>query len=420
MKISKLAIIIISLLLILASLPILGACAKQTPTTPQQPTTPSQPAQKPPEQAPQTFKIGQVVSITGPMSISFKGIYDAAKPTADLLNSMGGITVAGKKYNIEIVSTDDQSSPQGAISAYNQLTQQGIKFMNAPQFTPANIALSSVAEKEKVIRSVGMIVDPSQFGPDFKYDFTFCTLYQIPPAYSYLVKNYPNVKTVAILRVDDPGGVIPEEISKKEAASRGLKVVATENYPVTTEDFLPIVTKIMQKNPDAIDLVITITPWAKGIITAARQLGFKGPIFLGCPLGDNHDLINMLDPKYATDIFSGTPDLIADNMSQIIKDFRPLMEKAQGRQIYLDNIIPLLAIYPMLQAIEAAQSFDTTEVANTWINMKSIDTAFGPGHMGGMEICGSNNFSLPDKFPGSRILNGQVESYYLDAVPFAK
>jgi ABC-type branched-subunit amino acid transport system substrate-binding protein len=419
MKNLKSGIIVFSLLLILVLLPVLSACAKETPAPPQQPSTPSQPS-KPEEQAPKTFKIGQVVSITGPMSISFKGIYDAAKPTAELLNSMGGITVAGQKYNIEIVSADDQSSPQGAITAYNQLTQQGIKFINAPQFTPANIALSSVAEEEKVVRSVGMIVDPSQFGPDLPYSFTFCTLYQIPPAYEYLVNNYPDVKKVAICRVDDPGGVIPEEMSIKEAESRGLTVVAAENYPVTTEDFLPIVTKLLQSNPDAIDLVITITPWAKGIITAARQLGFDGPIFLGCPLGDNHDLVNMLEPEYATDIFSGTPDLLADNMSQIIKDFRPVMEEAQGRPMYLDNIIPLMAVYPMLQAIEEAQSFDTTEVAQTWVNMKSINTAFGPGHMGGEEICGSNNFFIPDKFPGSRITNGEIDSYWLDAVPFAK
>jgi branched-chain amino acid transport system substrate-binding protein len=400
MKVTKTGIIVFSLLLVLVLLPVIGACA--------------------PKQAPQTFKIGQIVSITGPMSVSFKGIYDGAKPTADLLNTMGGITVAGQKYGIEIVSADDQSSPQGAVSAYNQLTQQGIKFISAPQFTPANIALSPLAEQEKVIRSVGMIVDPSQFGPDFKYDFTFCTLYQIPPAYDYLVKNYPNVKKIAICRVDDPGGVIPEEMSIKEAESRGLTVVAKENYPVTTEDFLPIVTKIMQSKPDAIDLVITLTPWAKGIITAARQMGFTGPVFLGCPLGDNHDLINMLDPKYATNIFSGTPDLIASNMTKIIKDLRPLVEAAQGRQIYLDNIIPIISIYPMIQAIEAAQSFDTTKVAEKWVNMSKIDTPFGPGHMGGQEVCGSNNFFLPNEFPGSRIMNGQVESYYLKAIPFAK
>jgi branched-chain amino acid transport system substrate-binding protein len=400
MKILKSGIIICILLIVLVILPALGACTRSTEA--------------------EVFKVGMITSITGPMSVAFKGIYDAAVPTQELLNARGGIKVNGQKYNIEIVTADDQSSPQGAITAYNQLTQQGIKFIMAPQFTPANIALSSVAEQEKVIRSVGMIVDPSQFGPNFPYSFTFCTLYQIPPAYEYLVKNYPDVKKVAICRVDDPGGIIPEEMSVKEAQSRGLTVVARENYPVGTEDFYPIVTKIMQEQPDAIDMVITLAPWAKGIITAARDMGFKGPLFVGCPLGDNHDLIAMLNPAYATDIFSGTPDLIASNMSSILKDLRPLVEESQGRQIYLDNVIPIIALYPMMQAIEAAQSFDTTKVAETWANMGKIDTAFGPGHMGGQEIIGSTNFFLPDEMPASRITDGEVDSFYLKAIPFAK
>ena len=420
MNIFKTGIIVSILLLLLVLLPVLGACTQETPSAPQTPSTPQEPSAPAQPSEPKTLKIGMITSITGPMSASFQGIYDAAGPTQELLNNMGGVTIDGQKYNIEIVPADDQSSPQGALTAYNQLTQQGIKFINAPQFTPANIALSSVAEDEKVIRSVGMIVDPSQFGPDYKYSFTFCTMYQIPPAYEYLAENYPDVKKIAICRVDDPGGIIPEAASVKEAESRGMTVVANEVYPVGNEDFYPIVTKLLQKNPDAIDLVITLTPWAKGLITAAREMGFEGPIFLGCPLGDNYDLVNMLAPEYATDIFSGTPDLVADNMSQVIKDLRPLIEEAQGRPIYLDNIIPIMALYPMVQAIQEAQSIDTTKVAETWVNMKSINTAFGPGHMGGEEVCGSNNFFIPDKFPAASIMNGEIDSFYLDAIPFAE
>ncbi len=414
MKSIKIGLVIFFLVLVMALLPLSSACTTQPTTKPTTPTAaPAQPE-------PKIFKYGQVVSITGPMSVSFKGIYDAAKPAADLLNSKGGITVAGQKYNIEVVSADDQSSPAGAVSAYNILTQQGIKYMNAPQFTPANIAMSPLAEADKVIRVVGMIVDPSQFGPEYKYDFTFCTLYQIPPAYEWLVKNYPNVKKVAMCRVDDPGGIIPEEMGVKEAEKRGLTVVAREQYKIGTEDFYPIMTKILEAKPDAIDMVITLTPWAKGIITAARQMGFTGPIFIGCPLGDIHDLISILDPQYATDIFGGSPDVLSPDAHELIRELRPLIEKAQGRTMYMDNIIPLMTLYPLKQAIEAAQSFDTTIVAETWQKMASIDTIFGPGRMGGQELVGSNNFILPNKLPYSLIMDGEIESFSLDSIPFAK
>jgi ABC-type branched-subunit amino acid transport system substrate-binding protein len=73
-----------------------------------------------------TLTVGLITSVTGPMAPAFKPMYDAVKPTEDLINQRGGITVAGQKYNIKIVAEDDQSSPPGAIAAANRLIQQGI------------------------------------------------------------------------------------------------------------------------------------------------------------------------------------------------------------------------------------------------------------------------------------------------------
>lgn len=63
------------------------------------------------EAAEPTVKIGMITSLTGPMAPAFKDLADAAKPTADLLNRRGGVTIQGKKYLVEIVAEDDQSSP---------------------------------------------------------------------------------------------------------------------------------------------------------------------------------------------------------------------------------------------------------------------------------------------------------------------
>jgi branched-chain amino acid transport system substrate-binding protein len=241
-----------------------------------------------------------------------------------------------------------------------------------------------------------------------------------PPAYNWLVNNYPDVKKVALCRIDDPGGILPEEQCVKEAESRGLTVVARETYMIGTEDLFPTVTKILQSKPDAIDMVLTLTPLAKGIIEGARQMGFNGPIFMGAPIGDINDLMAILKPEYAHDIFSGSPDVLSPDMTPLLKEFRPLVEEAQGRTMYMDNIFPLGTIYLLKQAIEEAQSFDTTEVAQAWLKMTSIDTIFGPGKMTGMELVGSNCVVLPDKLSYTYIMNGKLESLTLQSMPFAK
>jgi branched-chain amino acid transport system substrate-binding protein len=360
------------------------------------------------------FKFGVITSITGPMSIAFKSAFDATEPTQDLLNQRGGLTVNGDNYRIEIEAEDDQSSPQGAVTAFNKLRQQGIKFVNAPQMTWSNMAIAPEAEEAKIIRVQSMHVDASQYGPKYRYNFcSYLTTYNISPMYKYVKKNYPQIKKVALLRADDPGGISAEEITIREAETNGIKIATVERYQIGTTDFYPILTKVLETKPDAIDLVICIVPWAKGIIQGAREMGFKGPIYISCPLGDINVLNSMLNPKYAYDIFHGGPDVLSPNMVPIVKDLRKGVE-ALGLQFIMDSILPLQAIYPIIQVIEKAQSFDTDKFVETWEKMQMIDTVYGKGKVTGLDLIGINHVVL-GPIPFSRIMNGKIESGYLES-----
>jgi branched-chain amino acid transport system substrate-binding protein len=360
-----------------------------------------------------TLKIGLITSLTGSMSAAFKSLYDAAKPTQDLWNQKGGVTVDGQKYNIEIVPMDDQSSPAGAVTAANKLIGDGVKFIIAPQFIPANMAIAPICEQAKVIRIQGMSVDQSQYGSKYYYNFDGCmTLYNIVPTYNYVVKNYPKVKKIAIIMADDPGGVAPREFTIKEAEKRGLEVVFNDIYQIGTEDFAPIVTKALEQKPDGIELVLGFVPWANGIIKSARDMGFKGPVFCGSPIGDINWLNSMLEPNYAYDIFASGPDVLSSKMLPIVQDHRKLVEKATNSPYTMDNLLPLLASWPLLQAIEKAKSLDTDAVVKTFENMSSIDTVFGKGKVTGQELVGINRF-IVGPVPLARIQNGKVEFEFL-------
>jgi len=395
MKGLKLGLVVCCLVLILALLPLASACPGK-------------------EAEAKTLKIGMITSITGPMSVSFKSIYDAAKPTADLLNEMGGITVNGQQYNIEIVTEDDMSSPDGAVAAANLLIQDGIKFIIAPQFIAANMAIAGICEEAKVIRIQAMSVDLSQYGPENYYAFDACmTLYWIPPAYDYLAENYPQMKKMAIIMADDPGGVAPNNITVQEAEKRGIETVFNEVFMIGTEDFYPIVTKALAENPDGIEFVLGFVPWAAGIIGAARDMGFTGPAFCGSPLGDINWLNSMVDPAYAYDIFAAGPNVLSPKMLPIVKDHRARVEEVTGGY-NMDNVLPLVAAWPLLQAIEKAQSFDTDKVVDTWANMQSLETAFGTSRMAGEELVGVNRF-IVGPVPMGRIMNGEIEFEFLPA-----
>ena len=364
--------------------------------------------------AEETVKIGMVTSVTGPLSPAFKAMADCAEPTEDLINQSGGITVDGKKYHIDIITEDDQSSPPGAISATNKLLQAGIKFIIAPIFPPNNIAISNICEEAKVIRVAPSQLDPNQFPPDQRYIFdAWMTIYNAAPVYDYLKRKYPTVERVVFLSPDDPGPIYARKNSAREAEKRGIKVLRDEVYATNTEDFYPLLTKLLAVEPDAIDCIGGIPPWIQGIVNQSRELGFKGPVYSGAPFGDPYLLTSMLKPEYAHDVFEGGPDVRSDKMVPTVKDLRVLVEKA-GYPYIFDSVNVLCALWPILQGIEAAQSFETDKVVVALENMESFDTPWGRAKWSGKEINGSNHMAKLEKVPLSRIMGGRVEFEWLE------
>ncbi|MBN1627818.1 MAG: ABC transporter substrate-binding protein, partial [Deltaproteobacteria bacterium] len=322
--------------------------------------------------------------------------------------------VAGKKYNIEIVVEDDQSSPPGAISAANKLLQQGIKFIMAPIFPPNNHAIAQICEEAKVIRMAASQLDPTQFPAEQRYNFDAnMTYYHVIPVYDYLKRAYPNVKKVALLSPDDPGPVVSRKHTIEVAKKLGMEVVIDEVFQTNTEDFYPILTKVLAKKPDAIDGVGGIPPWAAGIINQSREMGFTGPIFAPAIFGDPYLIEMMAKPEYYTDVFEGGPDVRSDKMLPEVKELRTIVEKA-GQPFIFDSVNDMVVIYLLLQGIEAAQSLDTDKVVEAFEKMTSVKHIWGgTAQWSGKDLGGSNHMIKLDNVPLVRIMNGKFEFEWL-------
>jgi ABC-type branched-subunit amino acid transport system substrate-binding protein len=385
---------IILVLLAVVLLPLMSACTQE------------------PAEA-KTLKIGLVTSVTGPLAPGLKAMFDAAKPTQELMNQKGGITVNGQQYLIEIVVEDDKSSPPDAVAAANKLIQAGVKFMVAPVFPPNNIAMAPVCEEAKVIRVSAFQCDPAQFNQDNYHHFSaIMSSYNLAPCYDYLVENYPQVKTVATVSPDDPGMNFPRDFQVTIAQDHGLEVVSKERFPTDTQDFYPILTKTLAQKPDALDGIGGLPAWAAPIINSARELGFTGPIFGPLVLGDTNLVNSMLKPEYAYDVFQGCPDVFSDKMLPIVKELRPLVEESDTPFLF-DSVNLLTSLWVILQGIEEAQSFDTDEVVVALENMTSYDTPWGKASWSGEDLGGINHMGKLENIPLSKIMNGNVEFEFI-------
>jgi branched-chain amino acid transport system substrate-binding protein len=423
------------LFLALVSFPLLSACAPSATTT-QAPTTkapappptssapppsssvapppPSSSAAPPPSSPapsaaqPQILKIGVVTSITGPIAPGLKAEYDAAKPTQDLINQMGGITINGQKYNIELTVQDDKSSPPDGVAAANRLIQDGVKFIVAPIFPPVALAMLPICTQAKVITMAPSQSDPAQFNKDNPYNFcAFMLAYNTPTIYAHLQKNYPQVKSVAFISPDDPGINITFDLAVQEAQKRGLTVADKERFPTDTADFSSIVTKMLAQKPDAIDLVGGLAIWSTNIINNSNEQGFSGPIFCDGIFGDPNLLVGMVKPQYLNNLFEGCPDVTSDQMSPIVKQLRPLVEKSGSQYIY-DSANLLSATTIILSGIQNAQSLDTDKVKAALEAMGSVNSVWGGAKWGGQDLGFINHMVKLDRVPISTIMNGKV------------
>jgi ABC-type branched-subunit amino acid transport system substrate-binding protein len=353
-----------------------------------------------------TVKIGLITSVTGPMAPGFRPMVEAAKPAEDLINKRGGVTVKGQKYLIEIETVDDQSSPPGAVAATNKLLQAGVKFIIAPTFIPNFMASGPISEEAKVLRVLPASIDPLLFGAPSRYSFDGeATHYGAPYVYDKLKSIYPKMKRVAIVRPDDPGFKYPEEYTVKEIEKRGMEVVAREVFKMPTDDFYPILTKVLAQKPDSIELLSSILPFAKGVIEQARELGFTGPITSIAHVADVNQLKNALNPKYAYDLFLAGPDVMSPKMPPMIREYAKLVEKGSKDKMDFVHVLPLQSLWIIVQGIEKAQSFDTEQVVAALESMSKVETPYGPGKMVGKDLIGANRLLLKD-IPFTRILKG--------------
>jgi ABC-type branched-subunit amino acid transport system substrate-binding protein len=91
----------------------------------------------------------------------------------------------------------------------------------------------------------------------------------------------------------------------------------------------------------------------------------------------------------------------------IIKEIMRLWENKYKRPFNLDALDGWSAIWTVVQAIEKAQSFDSEKVVKTWAGMKTIETPWGTGTMGGQKAFEINHMVLAPA-PISVLKNGRV------------
>jgi branched-chain amino acid transport system substrate-binding protein len=362
--------------------------------------------------APKEIVIGALQGLSGPSSEVMSRLAEGQKFAADWINSRGGITIKGEKYLVRVLGEDMKMSPDGTVAATNKLVfQDKVKFITGLTIPPFKFAVEPITGPNKVLRIDCMSIGNSkEMNANTPYTFNGLTSYRLyRPLLEYFMQTYPQVKKVALVFPEDPGIYETNEDYKQWLQKRNLTVVAEESYPFGTVDFYPVMTKVLSAKPDAILLPQVFSTWAGGIVKQARELGFKGPFMQSSyPGGDIMDILNVAGKAFLTDyVVPGHPFHKPESYTPMMNEIAKAM-KAKGVEFNIDHLSPFESIWYLAQAIQKAQSLDTTAVKEAFEKMTKIDTPYGPGKMGGLKTFGINHVVVRP-FPLVRFMNGDPQ-----------
>ena len=257
------------------------------------------------------FRIGVMESLTG-SGETYGTIANRAKQmAADEINAAGGVN--GRR--LELVVEDSQCSAQGAITAYNKLTDvEGVKIILGTSCSGAMLGAAPLAEADGVILFSGLASSPDIANAG---DYIFRTQISdvqvgIATGNTLWADGVRNLATITET-TDYAEGV--RRTSVEQFEKRGGTVVAAERFGADVTDFRSQLTKLFAANPDALHVAPQSEFAAGTIVKQARELGYQGPI-------------------YAETISVGTTALevagaAADGMKAITADLDPANEKGQ-------------------------------------------------------------------------------------------
>jgi branched-chain amino acid transport system substrate-binding protein len=198
--------------------------------------------------------IGASISLTGDFADSGKAVQRGYQLWADQVNAKGG--VLGRHVTMKLV--DDASSPTQVVSNYqNLINKDKVDLVFGPFSSLLTVPASQVAKRYGYA-----FLEPAGGGPAV-FSQNLGNLFFVQPApvvksgdvFADWILSLPAAqrpKTAAYTELDDPFATpIAEDIRARFEAA-GIKTVYKQVYPAETQDFSPIMAKVVSANPDVL------------------------------------------------------------------------------------------------------------------------------------------------------------------------
>ena len=311
------------------------------------------------------LKIGFVGVTSGPAAAWGTSNVRSMQTRAAWLNELGGVTIGGTTYDIEIVTFDDQKDPKRAIAGMEKMAQAWIHYVVGPNVDDGAAAVRPVAEQNNIMYFPYAFPKALYSPPASNAILGMIANYQSGPAiYKYLRDN-KGVKKVAFVAANESDPLSQRDGGVEAAKALGLEVVSSSvTYQVDTTDFTPVLTPVLRTRPDLLVLSGVAPANAPQLIRSARELGYTG--LISTETAQDAQVLKEGAGDLANGFISvggaSTPEIASDAMKEFVtrytKMFGEYNDESNTKVYALEYIIETLKANP--KAIDNVAEFKQT------------------------------------------------------------
>lgn len=363
------------------------------------------------------LKLGVIGTLSGPAAqwgLALKGAVDYV---AAEYNAQGGIQVGNEKCQVAVTAFDGKYTAEGAAAGANAMVSQGVKFIIGPIGSPEMTGLKPIALRNNLL-VMGDSYAKNAIGPQWPLVF-----HSGPGPSGWadpivkVAKAKFGIKKVVIVAPNDQGGT---DIASVDAvAYKNNGIAATEEYYQRgTANFQPIVTRIINMQPDAIDTASSPPGDTGTIAKQLRLAGFQGPIgHLGGP--GTEEIARIAGGMDVLKTFYWyEPIVIDEKIQEIAVDYKKAFNADRPENNLFFQWVG--AARMVTKAISKAGTIsDTKKVAEALRSLPVEDPNLGKGLWIGQEFFGINQ-ELSFPFGIGTIIDGKMQPIIKQAAATGK
>ena len=227
----------------------------------------------------QNIKVGAVVPLTGRYAALGAQVRAGYEIGVEQINAAGGVSVGGKKMQIELIMLDDESDPTKTVARLETLATQGVVAYLGGAGSDLHAAAASIADKNKI--------------PYLGIAFALNSIHK--QGLRYLFSPFPKSpdlakETLALLDGSIPSGQRPTKVAlflertdwgkemgslwESLAKQNNYQVVASGEYAPGAKDFSDLILKAKSAGAEAV-FALPSPPDGMTIVKQMKELDFN-------------------------------------------------------------------------------------------------------------------------------------------------